>query len=331
MNKRKLGIALLGLGKYSSGELAPALQKTTYCTLSGIITGSPEKTKEWQEKYNIPENNIYHLNDIDLIKDNKDIDIIYIVLPNSQHEEYVIKAAKAGKHVICEKPMAITVAECDRMMEACKEAGVQLAIGYRLHFEPHNKEIMRLEKEKTFGEVRHIKAAFGMAEAEGWRLDKDLAGGGPLMDVGIYCVQAARYASGMEPVAVTAKEGEKHDQHKFKTVEESIAWQLEFPGGVVAECECSYAADMDVLHVDAEHGWYELKPAFEYGGIKGTTSNGPMELGEVTEQSSHMDAIAKCIIDNKQVPVSGEMGRQDVKILQAIYEAARSGKRIEIN
>ena len=330
MNKEKLGVALVGLGKYSTGELAPALEKTTHCRLAGIVTGSDKKAKEWKEQHGIAESNVYDYQNFDSIKDNPDIDIVYVVLPNAMHAEYVIRAAKAGKHVICEKPMAVTDQDCERMIAACREAGVQLAIGYRLHFEPHNREAMRLGQQKVFGKVKHIRAAFGISEVEGWRLDKQLAGGGPLMDVGIYCVQACRYTSGLEPLAVTAKEGPKHDQQKFRSVEESISWQLEFPDGLIAECSCSYASDIDMLRVDAENGWFELGPAYEYEGITGKTSQGPMQFPQTKEQALHMDAIAKAIMENKPVPVPGEMGKQDIKILQAIYEAARTGTRVEI-
>src|SRR5687768_5073492 len=303
MNKQKLGIALVGLGKYSTGELAPALEKTIHCRLSGVVTGSDKKAKEWKEKYRIADSNIYNYQNFDSLKDNPDIDIVYVVLPNAMHAEYVIRAAKAGKHVICEKPMAVTEQDCERMIAACREAGVQLAIGYRLHFEPHNREAMRLGQQQVFGKVKYIKAEFGISEVEGWRLDKQLAGGGPLMDVGIYCVQACRYTSGLEPLAVTAKEGPRHDKQKFASVEESISWQLEFPNGLMADCKCSYASDIDMLHVDAENGWFELGPAFEYEGIKGKTSQGPMQFPQTKEQAAHMDGIAKAILDNKPVPV----------------------------
>lgn len=143
-NANKLGIALVGLGSYSAAELAPALQETQHCYLAGIVTGTPSKTDDWKKKYNIPDKNIYTYQSFDSIKDNPDIHIIYVVLPNSMHADYVVRAAKAGKHVICEKPMAVKVADCDRMIQACKDAGVMLSIGYRLHFEPYNKEMMRL-------------------------------------------------------------------------------------------------------------------------------------------------------------------------------------------
>ena len=203
----KLGIALVGLGKYSSGQLAPALKETEYCYLAGIVTGTPDKAAKWKKQYDIPEKNIYNYSNFDEIKDNPDIDIVYVVLPNSMHREYVIRAAKAGKHVICEKPMALTVEECDEMIAACKNANKMLSIGYRLHFEPHNMEMMRLGQKKIFGTIKKMFAEDGLAEVEGWRLNKALAGGGPLMDVGIYCVQGVRYTTGLEPMAVTAKEG----------------------------------------------------------------------------------------------------------------------------
>ena len=202
----KLGIALAGLGKYSEGQLAPALKETQHCYLAGIVTGSPEKAEKWKKAHNISDANVYNYSNFDEISNNSNIDIIYIVLPNALHEEYVIRAAKTGKHVICEKPMAITVEQCDRMMAACREAGVMLSIGYRLHFEPFNQEMMRLGQQKVFGDVKKLKADHGMSDTEGWRLDKKLAGGGPLMDVGIYCVQGCRYTLGKEPIAVRAQE-----------------------------------------------------------------------------------------------------------------------------
>src|SRR5690606_12423042 len=183
-NNKKLGIALVGLGGYSGGELAPALQETEHCYLAGIVTGTPGKVPKWKAKYNIPDSNIYNYENFDSIKDNPAIDIVYVVLPVSMHAEYTIRAAKAGKHVICEKPMAITVKDCDRMIAACKEANKMLSIGYRLHFKPHNKEMMRLGQEKVFGKLKRLRADNGSAGTGGWRLDKELAGGGPLMDLG---------------------------------------------------------------------------------------------------------------------------------------------------
>lgn len=332
-SKDKLGIALVGLGRYSE-ELVAALQETKHCRLAGIVTGQEAKKDKWKGKYDLPDKNIYDYESFDSIKDNEDIDVIYVVLPNSMHAEYVIRGAATGKHIICEKPMAVTVEECDRMISACKQAGVMLSIGYRLHFESHNLEMIRLAQQKVYGEVKTIEAAHSLANPTGWRLENKLAGGGPLMDVGIYCVQAARNITGMEPLAVEAYEGRKKDKEKFKTIEESLTWRMEFPNDIIADCSSSYSKAENYLKVEAERGWFELSPAYSYQGIKGETSGetsgGKMDLPQSNQQASQMDDFALAIINNRPTPVPGEMGRQDVKIMQAIYQSMESGERVEL-
>jgi predicted dehydrogenase len=329
--QNKLGIALVGLGSYAGGQLAPALQQTEHCYLAGIVTGTSSKIPEWKEKYSIPDKNIYSYENFDSIKNNKDIDIIYVVLPNSMHAEYVVRAAQAGKHVICEKPMAVTVEDCDRMIEACKKAGKRLSIGYRLHFEPFNVEMARLGREKIFGKVQKMSSGFGFKISPGqWRLSKELAGGGPLMDLGIYSVQAFCYTSGTEPIAVTAKEGVKTDLSRFKEVEQSISWKFEMADGSVAEGNTSYDDSMNFVKAEAEKGWFQVQPAFNYSGQQGETSAGKMNFPQVNQQARQMDDFALAITNNRPTPVPGEMGKRDVKLLQAIYEAARTGKRITL-
>ena len=330
MKEGKLGIALVGLGYYSEDQLAPALQQTKHCYLAGIVTGNEQKIDKWKAKYHLPDDACYTYEKFDAIKDNPAIDIIYVVLPNAMHEEYVIRAARAGKHVICEKPMAITIEECDRMIAACNQADRMLSIGYRLHFEPHNKEVMRIGQQKIFGAITSIEAEHSLADTSGWRINKELAGGGPLMDVGIYCVQAVRYATGMEPVAVTAQEEKKTKPEKFKDVEESISFQMEMPDGMIAKCHSSYVVKESHLRVEAEKGWAELDPAYSYSGIKGKTSEGEMNLPQVNQQALQMDDFALCIKEGRPTSVSGEEGRQDVKVLQALYKAMHSGERVII-
>jgi predicted dehydrogenase len=330
--QKTLGVALVGLGKYSEQQLGPALKETTLCTLKGIVTGTPEKAKKWKEKYSIPDKNIYTYETFDSIKDNPEIDIVYVVLPNSMHAEYTIRAAKAGKHVICEKPMAVTVKECEEMIAACQSAGKLLSIGYRLHFDPYNLAMVEYSKQKTFGAVKKVIADDGLdIEPNVWRLDRERAGGGPLMDVGIYCVQGAIYTIGANPISVTAQEGKKTDMKRFKEVEQSLTWQMEFPGGVIAECRTSYAEELNLLRAEAENGWFQLDPAYEYKGLKGETSNGKFDFPKTNQQALQMDDFASCVLNNKKSKVPGEMGLRDVKILQAIYEAARTGKKVSLN
>src|SRR5688572_1698261 len=205
-NAGKLGIALVGLGDYATGQLAPALQQTEHCWLAGIVTGTSSKAEAWKEKYTIPEKNIYNYNNYDTIKDNPDINIIYVVLPNSMHAEYTIRAAKAGKHVICEKPMATSVEDCEKMIAACKEAGKKLSIGYRLHFDPFNEQMMILGQNRAYGDM-NIESSFSfiLDDPKRWRTQKELAGGGPLMDLGIYCLQGCIYTFGELPTSLWAK------------------------------------------------------------------------------------------------------------------------------
>ncbi len=328
--KNRLGIALVGLGTYTTGELAPSFKKTKHCYLAGLVSGSPEKIKKLRKKYDIPKRNVYNYQNFDSIKDNPDIDIVYVVLPNAMHAEFVVRAARAGKHVICEKPMALSVEECDQMIAACRDAGKMLSIGYRLHFEPYNQEMMRIGKEQPFGNINKLIAQHGMSTVKGWRDDKRMAGGGPLMDLGIYCVQACRYTTGMEPVAVRALELPKTKPEKFQSVEEALTWQMEFPGGIIAECKSSYTKGMDFLRAECSRGWAQLKPAFAYKGIKGKTSEGKMKLEKVNQQAKQMDDFAIAVKENRPSPVPGEMGRQDVKILQAIYQSMKSGDKVEI-
>lgn len=329
---KRLGIALVGLGSYAENQLAVGLEKTKKCYLAGIVTGTPAKADRWKKKYAIPEKNIYNYQNFDQIAGNTDIDIIYVVLPNSMHHEFVIRAAKAGKHVMCEKPMANSVKECEEMIKACADAGVQLGIGYRLHFEPFTKEVIRIGQQKIFGDVRFMQTNFGFSigDPAQWRLKKAMAGGGPLMDVGIYCVQASRYVSGEEPLWVTAQFGPVTDKKLFAEVEESVSWQMAFPGGAVVNGFTSYKSNIEQLYVSATNGWLQMSPAYSYGPIKGRTHQGEMKEAVVHHQQIMLDAIAQSFIDTKTFPehINGSEGLRDMRILMAIYEAAASGKKI---
>jgi predicted dehydrogenase len=331
---KKLGIALVGLGSYAKNQLAVALEKTDDCYLAGIVTGTPAKAEEWSRKYNIPQKNIYNYQNFDEIANNKDIDIVYVVLPNSMHHEYVLRAAKAGKHVMCEKPMAVSVKEAEEMVAACKKANVQLGIGYRLHFEPFNLEAKRLGQQKVYGDPRFLQTNFGFSigDPTQWRLKKELAGGGPLMDVGIYCIQASRYVTGEEPLWVTAQFGPITDKERFTTVEESISWQMQFPGNAMANGFSSYKSNVEQLYVSASKGWFQLGPAFGYGPLKGRTNEGEMNLPVVHHQTVMLNGICKEFIAANKFPehINGEEGLKDMRILMGIYEAAKTGKRINL-
>lgn len=328
----KLGIALVGLGNYATNQLAPALQETKLCKLSGIVTGTPRKEDEWARKYDIPEDNIYNYQTFDQIADNDEIDIIYIVLPNGMHAEYTIRAAEAGKHVICEKPMATSVEDCQRMIDACNSAGKKLSIGYRLHFEPHNKEIMRIGRNEVLGPVQKMDGShsFPLQDLNSWRVDKEMSGGGPLMDVGIYVVQAGIYTLGELPISVTARD-ETQNQENFPEVEGTIRWEMNFPDETILYGESSYEFRGNHFRGETTDGRFEISPAFGYGGIRGETSKGSLDFPEVNQQALQMDDFARCILEDEPTIVPGEMGKRDVRILYAIYEAAETGGEVSLD
>lgn len=331
-SKNKLGIALIGLGNYSTTQLAPALQQTKNCYLAGIVTGTPAKEKIWAEKYNIPQKNIYNYQNFDDIASNPDIDIVYVVLPVSMHKEFTIRGAVAGKHVISEKPMALNVKECEEMIAACQKAGKKLSIGYRLRFELYNKEMMRLGQQKIYGKPLKVDCANGLVydgDPNAWRLKKAMAGGGGLMDMGIYCIQAARYVTGEEPIYVTARE-EKTKPDLFKEVDETVYFDLQFPSGCKSKGVSSYNKDLSSLQVNAEKGEFGLTHAFWYTDKEGQTPDGPMNFPHINQQTAQMDDFANCIIQNKNTIVPGEMGLQDIKIVEAIYRSIASGNKEKI-
>ena len=329
---KKLGIALVGLGRYATYQLAPALQNTKHCKLTAIVTGTPEKAEKWSKDYNIPEKNIYNYETFDQLKDNPEVDIIYIVLPNFMHAEYTIRAAKAGKHVICEKPMAMSVAEGKTMVEACKKAGVKLQVGYRLYYEPHHLESRRLSAEKVYGKVNLVEAGLGfsMADPKSWRLHKDKGGGGALVDLGLYAIQGARRVFGTDPLRVTAQ-GYVFQPDIFKGIYETMTWQMSFPEGGLSNHSTSYSTYLDRLYASAERGWWRLQPAFNATGAKGETPDGTMQIeAPPFQQTAQMDDFALAIQENKATEASGEEGLKDLKIIEAIFKAAKTGKETEV-
>jgi predicted dehydrogenase len=330
---KPLGVALCGLGSLSTEQIAPALLKTKLCRLAGIVTGTPAKAKAWQARYNIAANSVYSYETFERMAANPDIDIVYVVTPNALHAEHTIKAARAGKHVFCEKPMEISVERCQQMIDACATAGRKLGIAYRCQFEPHHLELMRLAREREFGDVKVIEASFGFTAGDPtqWRLRRALAGGGALMDVGIYALQASRYITGEEPIEISALET-KTDPVKFREIDESIVWQARFPSGRIATCSTSYnASGLGRIRANAQRGWFELDPAFNYTGIRGRRSDGKaMEFPATDHFAVELDAFARRILDDQPFRAPGEEGLRDVSLMMSIYESVRTGRPVKM-
>jgi glucose-fructose oxidoreductase len=326
---KKLGVAIVGLGSYARGQIGPALKLTEHCQLMGVVTGDPAvKGKQWAANYGFPETSIYNYETMPRIADNKDIDIVYVITPNSMHADGVITAAKAGKHVISEKPLTTNVADAVKALAACRAAKVKLSIGYRMHFDPFAQEMKRLAREKDFGVFMKMSGANGFRMGRKvWRAERALAGGGPLMDMGIYALQAACMAAEDKvPVAVTAKEHPKTRPEIFADVEEGLDWTMEFANGAKAELMTTYAQGVGKFRAEGDKGWVAMEPAFNYTGIKLTTQNGPSTIvGARSQQALQLDDFAKCVREGRESLVSGEMGLRDMKIIEAIYTSAANG------
>jgi glucose-fructose oxidoreductase len=324
--EKKLGIALVGLGSYSTYQLAPALMDTEHCYLAGIVTGTEEKEKIWKEKYNIPEHNIYNYENFDTIADNDDIDIVYVVLPNSMHADFSIRAAKAGKHVICEKPMAVSVAECDAIIDACEKADVKLSVGYRMQSDPYTNEVKKYVREKTFGEPLFVSSDAGYisrGNPNQWRLNHDLSGGGALVNMGVYSIQTSIYGTGSNPISVSAQEFSTRPEY-FKDTDETITAQFEFPNDAVGHMFTSHNANGNRLKVHCSDGWFELDPAHSYGPISGRTSKGNViSFPHKSQQALQMDDFAKHILTGSTNVAPGAMGKRDMIIVEAIYKSIK--------
>ncbi|HLA52414.1 MAG TPA: Gfo/Idh/MocA family oxidoreductase [Flavitalea sp.] len=329
-----LRVAIMGLGSYGT-RVSEAMQDCTKAKLVGVISGTPEKITKWQSKYNIPEKNCYNYENFDKIKDNPDIDAVYVITPNALHHDQVIRVAKAGKHAISEKPMALNGKEAQEMVDACKKANVKLLVGYRMHFEPKTLEIIRMRKDGELGKVLFFQglSGFKIGDPSQWRLDKKLAGGGALMDIGIYSVNGARYMIGEEPIWVTAQETKTNKELFKEGVDETILFQLGFPSGALASCLSTYSmSNLDRFFLNGDKGFGELMPSTGYGPIEGKTSKGPLTQPHKTHQTVQMDEFAGIILEGKTpiVPVDGEEGARDLRIVDAIYLAAKTGKKITL-
>lgn len=329
-----LRVAIMGLGSYGN-RVAEAMQTSSRAKVVGVISGTPAKIKDWQSKYNIPEKNCYNYENFDAIKNNPDIDAVYVITPNALHYSQVIRIAKAGKHAICEKPMAINATEGQEMVDACKKANVKLLVGYRMHFEPTTLEVIRMRNEGEFGKVLFFQGlcGFKIGDPTQWRLNKQLSGGGSLMDIGIYAINGARYMVGEDPIWVTAQET-KNDPVKFKEgIDETVMFQFGFTGGAVASCLSTYSmGNLDRFFLNTEKGFAELQPSSGYGPIKGRTNKGELTQPHVTHQTVQMDKMAEIILDGKTAPVAvdGEEGVKDLKIIDAIYQSVKTGKKVPL-
>jgi predicted dehydrogenase len=327
--QKKIGYAIIGLGLIADHFMRGVLD-TTNSQITGLVSGHRDKADRIAAQYGVPANSIYSYEDFDQIAHNPAVDAVYVALPNSMHAEYTIRAAKAGKHVLCEKPMCTNVADAEAMIAACKAANVKLMIAYRCHYEPTNLRAVKLIRDGALGQVQAIESSFGFNIAPGqWRLSKKLAGGGPLFDVGIYCLNACRYLTGEEPEHIAAFASTIDHDGRFNEVEENDSWTMKFPSGIVAACNTTYGAPMEGNYrVHGSKGWLQVDEAFSYDGLRLTADFSGTHLDEPNpaKDPSHFMAEAAHfsanILDGTEPRASGEEGLRDMRYITEIYHSA---------
>jgi predicted dehydrogenase len=334
---KKMGYAIVGLGMLSINEILPAFAKCEKSKPVAFVSGHPDKANKLALRYGINPKNIYNYENYGTIKDNPEVDIIYIVLPNFMHAEYTIRGFQAGKHVLTEKPMAATPADCQQMIDAGRKAGKKLMVAYRCRYEPYNQEAIRIAHSGDLGPILVIEADAGWnaTNPDQWRLKKDLAGGGSLMDIGIYALNGSRYLSGEEPTEVNAMIYNVPGDPRFKEVEETVNFQLRFPSGTIANCTSSYGYyPTSHFRVIGTKGWLEMDPATWYRDqrlkVGGTNGIVEQELPSRDHFALEMDHMSQCVMENKEPLTPGEEGLRDIKLMMAIYESAQTSKTVKV-
>jgi predicted dehydrogenase len=338
---RRLGVAVVGLGHHAREEILPGFGQAKHVRLAALVSGEPAKARAVGAQYGIPQASLYDYSTFDRLKDDPAVDIVYVVLPNALHAEYTVRAAAAGKHVLCEKPMATSVAECRTMIEACRRASRKLMIAYRLQYDPLHREVIEMTRSARYGSVRLIEAVNGQNDAPNgqWRQIKALAGGGSLPDVGLYCLSAFRYLTGEEPIEVMGRTTQPKDDPRFREIEDVCQFTLRFPSGVLATGTCGYSFhESRRFRVNAAEAWFGLDPAFGYDNLAiqvgrktGKTDSLEQRRGAAHNQfATEMDAFAQSIRQDLVPHTPGEEGLADQAIMAAIYESAAAGHVLSV-
>ncbi|MEP7071394.1 MAG: Gfo/Idh/MocA family oxidoreductase [Verrucomicrobiota bacterium] len=331
----KVGFALVGLGRLSLQQLIPAFRASKHARLTALVSGDAAKGQRIAQENGIPPEAIYDYRTFDRLCENKQVHAVYIVLPNSMHAEFTVRAAKAGKHVLCEKPMEVSTSRCQEMIDACKKAGVKLMIAYRIQYEPMNRAMQRMAREEAFGSLKFIEAVDALkVEKLEWRLSKKLSGSGAVGDLGIYCINTIRFLLGEEPTEVFARTFRPANDPRFREVDATVVWQMRFPSGILANCMCSFDAhETKSYRIVADGGTFGMDPAFSYRGLKSfsrpekASLPQPMESNQFTQEIDHM---ADCIRHDRLPATPGEEGLQDQRIIEAIFESARTSRAVRL-
>jgi predicted dehydrogenase len=329
--KKKVGWAILGLGGYATGQILPRFKDCELSRPTALISGSPDKAKRIAAQYGIPESKIYNYQNLEKIKDDPDIDVVYVITPPGTHHEFTLRALKSGKHVCCEKPMASSSKECEEMVAEAKRQGKLLQIGYRCHYENLNLKAMEICRSGGIGQVRTIvtEHAFTMTWDGGWHSDPKLGAFGAISEIGIYSIQAACYLAGGDPVEVMALRN-KIDAPRFKGVEDVNQAVLSFPNGALANIATGYSWNANNYRVYGTTGRIDAEPATGYGGNRFRLNGQTMEAPANVMWAEQMDDLSRAIQTKGTVRTPGEMGLRDIRIIEAIIRSGKERKAVSL-
>jgi predicted dehydrogenase len=339
--QQRVGFAIMGLGRLALENILPAFAQCKHARPVALVSGDPGKMQAVAAQYGISKDSCYSYADFSRIRSNAAVQVVYVVLPNALHREAVVRAAEAGKHVLCEKPMSVSAEEAGTMIDACKRAGRKLMIAYRCQYETNNRELIRRARSGELGDIQFIDAVNTQNQGDPaqWRQSKKLSGGGALPDVGLYCLNSTRALLGEEPIAVTAAMHSPGGDARFAEVESTVSFTLQFPSGVIANCATSYSAhEHRNLKVLGSIGCAEIENAFGYEGQKlrvyrrdgQAEASVELALAHKNQFSLEIDHMAECVRHDTQPRTPGEEGLQDQVLMAAIYQAAASGETIRL-
>ncbi|WP_027480448.1 Gfo/Idh/MocA family protein [Deinococcus pimensis] len=334
---QRVGYAVIGVGELTTEELLPAFEASKSSRLAALVSGDVEDARRLARAYGLRDEDALSYDDLEKLGDREDVHAVYIVTPNSLHREYTERAARMNKHVLCEKPMATTVEDAEAMIRACDGAGVKLMIAYRCQYTPQHWALRKLVQDGELGAPRLLDSTNTQMETDpgAWRLKMDLAGGGPLPDIGLYCLNTIRFVLGTEPLEVLATQVRPEDDERFTEVERDFAWIMRFPDGVTATCSTSYdASTARYLNVLAEKGRAVMDPAYDYQGLRlEVETPGERSERKIPEQDQfalEIDHFSECVLRGERPFTPGEEGLQDQRIMAALYESARTGRPVKL-
>ncbi|KQP16714.1 Gfo/Idh/MocA family oxidoreductase [Methylobacterium sp. Leaf93] len=340
--EKHLGWAVVGLGDFAQAQILPAFQRARRSRAVALVSGNPEKAKSVADRYGIGPGGLYDYASMGKMADNADIAAVYIITPNSTHADLTIKALEAGKHVLCEKPMATSSAECRRMIDAAKAADRRLMIAYRVHWEPHNLRAKAMMDAGELGEVRfassdHHRPLEPGKPRDQWRMLKAVAGGGSLVDIGIYGLNGVQWFFGESPSSVSASMHAPAGDSRFAEVEDVFTAQLVFPSGRRATVSSGYSADKKRIDLWGDKAVATLDPGTAYQGNRLVIGNAKRadEIltaeGDAVQFTGEIDHLSQVIAEGGELRTPGEMGLRDVRLIEALYQAAATRRWVDLN